>query len=128
MADRDKPTAPWTIKGMPIATRELVIRCARQDGVSVAAWMARAAENEAHRVGAVPMPTRTTTPLDLMGVAALLQAVAQVQMAGIPVTRGAVRETLAVVRRHMRETQGKPVGRIGQTIALSAMPDPAATR
>jgi len=127
MADDIPTAAPWTIKAVPVHVREKAVRYARMDGVTVAEWLARAVETEANRQDGnqIIPPARATLPtppaLDLGTVAAALSAMAQAQAAGLPVSKAAGRETVALIREHVRVGRGLPARqttrKIGQTIS-----------
>jgi len=118
----EKPAlAPWTIKGVSQETRERIMRMARQDGLTVGQWLDRAAERQSARPPAEVIPPAAQAAekvQDLAAVAASLQAFAALAQAGVPVSRGAIKDSVAVVRRHMRAERGLPdIGRPrGQTI------------
>jgi hypothetical protein len=46
--DEANGRAPWTIKGMDVETRKLVVNCAAQRGQSVATWLETAVRNQAN--------------------------------------------------------------------------------
>ena len=105
--------APWTIKAVPVHVREKAVRYARMDGLTVAEWLARAVETEANRQDGnqIIPPDRLPTPpsIDLATIAAALSAMAQAQAAGLPVAKAAARETVAMIREHVRVGRGLPV-------------------
>ena len=115
MADHIEQAAPWTIKGMPVEVREKAVRYARMEGVSVAEWMTRAVETQANRqdgndVIAPAAPSERAAAdaqLAMMAIGAA-NALAAMQTAGLPVTKVAARETVALVRDHVRAARGLP--------------------
>lgn len=100
------------------------------DGLTVAEWLARAVETEANRQdGNQVIPPDRSLPhappsLDLGAVAAALSAMAQAQAAGLPVAKAAARETVAMIREHVRVGRGLPARptrpQIRQTISHEA--------
>ena len=131
MADEADSHAPWTIKAVPVATREKAIRHARMDGVTVGVWLARAVDTQADRQDAIEVippgrPDRETgkpeaPTVSLADAAAALQALAAAATAGLPVHHAVVTATTTMIRRHMRVRRGLPAGqtqrKIGQTIS-----------
>jgi hypothetical protein len=129
MADQD-PAAPWTIKAVPVAVREKAVRYARMDGCTMAEWLTKAVETQANRQEGnqvIPPDKPEQTPLVVPSVglgeaAAALQSLAQAAAAGLPVTKTAARETVALIRAHIRVGRGLPPRQTrrqnGQTLHL----------
>src|SRR3954468_3125360 len=127
MADQET-SAPWTIKAVPVHIREKAVRYARMDGCTMAEWLAKAVETQANqKEGNLVMPTgkpdqRAPSPsVDLADAAAALQALASAASAGLPVSKAATRDTVALIRDHMRVGRGLPPRqtrlKIGQTFS-----------
>jgi hypothetical protein len=128
MADQET-AAPWTIKAVPVQVREKAVRYARMDGITMAEWLAKAVETEANRQDGnlvippgKPEPVSPPPSVDLNDAALALQALAAAASAGLPVSKAATRDTVALIRAHIRVGRGLPPRqtrpRIGQTISL----------
>ena len=116
MADHDQ-AAPWTIKSVPVHIREKAVRYAKMDGCTMAEWLARAVETEANRQAAnavIPpgQPEQTASlpvpAVSLGDAAAALQSLAQEAAAGLPVSKAAARDAVALIRAHIRVGRGLP--------------------
>lgn len=127
MPDRDPvdTAAPWTIKSVSVATREIVTAAARREGLTVGQWLERRVaewEREGSPTQVIPsgQPGQSLTrfapvqlsgetgKLDLAGLADALRAVATVAGAAeMPVPKSLAREASALLRQQIREAQGK---------------------
>jgi hypothetical protein len=135
MADQEG-AAPWTIKSVPVAVREKAVRYARMDGCTMAEWLTKAVETQANRQDAnlvIPPDKPRETPLVVPSVglgdaAAALQSLAQASSAGLPVSKTAARETVALIRAHIRVGRGLPPRQTrrqnGQTLHLKHAKEP----
>jgi hypothetical protein len=108
-------SAPWQIKAMPVHVREKAVRYAKMAGLTMAEWMVLAVETQANlqdgnRVipASKPEQPRQSSGLDLGDVAAALQAMAAAQVAGLPVSKAAVRGVVALIREDVRAARGLP--------------------
>ena len=129
MANEDA-SSPWTIKAVPVAVREQAVRYARMDGCTMAEWLTKAVETqarlqEANQVIPPGKPSETPLPsptIELGEAAEALKAMAAAASAGLPVTKAAVRDTVALIREQVRVCRGLPArqtrGQIGQTMKL----------
>jgi hypothetical protein len=119
--------APWTVKGLRKDIREAITRQSRMAGISVAEWITLATQNQISREAGnkvippgKPEQTRASSGLDLADVAAALQAMAAAQVAGLPVSKAAVRGVVSLIRDDVRIARGLPdrqtPPRIGQTL------------
>jgi hypothetical protein len=132
---------PWTIKGVDPRIRERGLRYAKIDGTPMGEWLGRAIENHANMQDRNqvlppdqpvrpepktdrPGPFATSAPsLDYLGdVAAALQALAAAAGAGLPVSKGAVRDMVRLMQVQARAARGLPDSRtrrsFGQTTAI----------
>lgn len=117
--------APWTIKAVPVPIREKAVRYARMAGDTVGEWIAQAVETQASKQDGnqvippdKPGPTRPIQQppdIDLGNVAAALQAMSAAATAGLPVSKPAVRDTVALIRAHVRAARGLPAPTPRQT-------------
>jgi hypothetical protein len=129
MADQDT-AAPWTIKAVTVQIREKAVRYARMDGCTMAEWLAKAVETQASKQDGnlvIPPGKPETPPLpassvDLNAAAAVLQAMAAAASAGLPVSKAATRDTVALIRERIRADRGLPPRQtrtqIGQTLQV----------
>jgi hypothetical protein len=128
MADQE-PATPWTIKAVPVQVREKAVRYARMEGVTMADWLAKAVETRANQQdGNLVIPPgkselEVVTPSVTLGdAAAALHALAAAASAGLPVSKAATRDTVALIRQHIRVGRGLPPRQtrpqIGQTFNL----------
>ena len=112
-----------------MATREKAVRYARMAGVTMAEWHARAVETEANRQdGNLIIPPGETAPsvrptVDLAAVAASLQAMALAHRSGLPVTKAAARDTVALIRSEVRGVLGLPAPKGRKTNGQTARPN-----
>jgi len=117
--DEANERAPWTIKGMDVETRKLVVKCATQRGQSVAVWLETAVRNQANleagdRIEMPGQPRPTAPPNGQTGfdlaelMAALQTAQAAAEAAGIAMPKDVARHGFALVRTRMREARGLP--------------------
>jgi hypothetical protein len=127
MADQEQ-AAPWTIKAVPVHIREKAVRYARMDGCSVSQWLAKAVETQAGRQDGnqvippgKPEPAALPSSVDLSAAASALQSMAAAAAAGLPVSKAAARDTVALIREHIRVGRGLPPRQtrlqIGQTFS-----------
>jgi hypothetical protein len=135
MADQES-SAPWTIKAVPVAVREKAVRYARMDGCTMAEWLTKAVETQANRQDGnqvIPpdKPGETALPVLSVGLgeaAAALQSLATAASAGLPVSKTAARETVALIRAHIRVGRGLPPRQTrrqnGQTLHLEHVAKP----
>jgi len=136
MADPDT-AAPW-IKAVPVPVREKAVRYARMDDCTMAEWLAKAVETQANQQDenrvippGKPDERSVARSVALGGAAGVLQALATAAAAGLPVSKAATRETVALIRDHIRVGRGLPPRqtrlKIGQTrspvLDKSGMPD-----
>ena len=95
----------------------------------MAEWLSKAVETQAsqqdgNQVIPPGKPEPTTTPLsvDLHDAALALQAMAAAATAGLPVSKAASRDTVALIRDHIRVGRGLPLRQTrlknGQTFDL----------
>jgi hypothetical protein len=132
-------TSPWTIKAVPVETRQKAVRAAYAQGVVMAEWITdavnRLADQQAGNLvippGKPEMPQqREAMPsIDLMGLAAAIEAtVTAAEAAGRKPPAGLAREAAATVRQAMRAARGLPARQTkaprGQTIELIESGDP----
>jgi hypothetical protein len=99
------------------------------DGVTMAEWLGRAVDTEANRQdgnqvippGNPPPASPPLATLELGTVALALQAMAAAATAGLPVTKAAARDAVALIRSQVRGARGLPARqttrRIGQTVS-----------
>jgi hypothetical protein len=116
---------------VPVHIREKAVRYARMEGVTMAEWLAKAVETQAEKQEGnqvIPpgQPKPTVLPsltVDLSDAAAALQAMATAASAGLPISKTAVRDTVALIRDHIRVGRGLPPRQtsqqIGQTMRLN---------
>jgi hypothetical protein len=123
--------APWTIKAVPVPARQKAIRYARMSGETMGEWIAQAVDTHASKQDGnqvippgKPGPTlaiQQAPDIDLTSVAAALQAMAAAATAGLPVSKPAVRDTVTLIRAHVRAARGLPTRQTrrltGQTIS-----------
>jgi hypothetical protein len=135
--------APWSVKNMPLPIREKATRYARQHGVPMAEWLSLAIERQCAAQDGVevlppagPGPTHAgqslgkpgmTSGVTLGDAAEWLTAMAQAAAAGLPVSKTAVRDVLALVRSDFRVARGMAISRprhtLGRTIESDVSPE-----
>jgi hypothetical protein len=133
--DEANERAPWTIKGMDVETRKLVVNCATQRGQSVATWLETAVRNQANleagdRVIMPGQPGQTAPPNGQTGFdLPELEQFARVcsllaESAGKPVPRTVSRLMWARVRERLGDAT---LGTGGRTqLVQIAVPGPPA--
>jgi hypothetical protein len=127
----EENAAPWTIKAVPVHIREKAVRYARMEGVTMAEWLAKAVETQAEKqegnqvqLPSKPTPSSLPSPtIDVSEATAALQSMAAAAAAGLPISKAAVRDTVALIRDHVRVGRGLPPRQtrqqIGQTMRLN---------
>lgn len=116
MADQGQTDrAPWTVKGLPTEARELITRCARKRGVSVAEWVTNAAQAQANREASdqvIPPgqtePVNGQTSVDLGELAELLTAIVAAQAVGVRGAKTAGSHAVALASMQLRQMRGLP--------------------
>lgn len=109
MTDPTDAMQPWTIKSVPVRTRDTVVAAARRDGVTVGQWLERrVAEWEADG-SPVVVPTSSGPAPNLGDLAAVMQAArALADAANVPVPPHLARDALAAVKLATRQVRGLP--------------------
>lgn len=126
-ANETDERAPWTIKSVRVETRDLAVRSARAQGVTMGEWMDRAVprQAEADKGNQVippgqpgqsltllnPMPERETMgkPVDSAGLESLANMAMMLgKGADMPGIKGAARDAAALLRDKLREARGMP--------------------
>jgi hypothetical protein len=117
---------PWTIKSVSTTTRLRANKAAAQADLTMGDWIALAVERQAaYEDGITVIPPvgqdrRPTSSLSLGDVAAALAAMSAAAGQGLPVSRGAVRDTVRLIQTEVRAARGLPTGRTRQTIGQTA--------
>jgi hypothetical protein len=125
----------WTIKHVAVETRRAANRAAAQDGTVMGQWIAKAVERQAafqDNIEVIPpespaSPARitgqTSSGLQLGTAAELIAAMAQAATSGLPVTKSAVRDVLALVRADIRLARGLAASKPRKPIRHTASQD-----
>ena len=110
MSDPVDSVAPWTIKAVSTATRDVVTAAARREGLTVGQWLERrVAEWEGQGSPAPVHPLAAGVPTSLADVAQAMNAArALAEAAGVKVPPAMAREGLALVRQATRQLRGLP--------------------
>jgi hypothetical protein len=124
----DGAKTPWTIKGVPAATRQKVVACCAKQGQTQAEWIARAVDHLANlEAGERVIPPAGQTPADQQGkteanpgpgmsLDSLAQAATAAQKmaeaSGMPIPKTTARRVFMLLDNHCRVAQGLPVRRI----------------
>lgn len=123
MADRPE-AAPWTIKGMPVATRQQVIRAANADNQTVAQFLVEAVNLLIDkRAGNLVMPPQDTPEIAaltadqltqrMIAVAALQQSTAALKQAtGRATGKTTLLRCLASLEQRLYDAEGRPPPRL----------------
>ena len=103
-------SGPWTIKSVPTKTRLAVIEAARKEGLTAGQWLERRVSEWLADGSPVPVAAPAATPPQ--GLAELAQVMeaarALADAAGVKVSPGLARESLALVRQATRAARGMP--------------------
>lgn len=114
-------TAPWTIKSVPVETRQMAVRAAQAQDQTMGEWIAVAVERMANQQAtnlvlppgeqshAPIVSWEPTSALDLAGIAAAIQAtLAAAQAASSEPPKGLAREAATTIRAYLRAARGLP--------------------
>jgi hypothetical protein len=115
--DDEADRAPWTIKAVPVGTRQSAVRAAAKRGETMGEWITRAVENQiAREENQVVIPpdqreqtkvNRAHAPSVSTELAGMLHAIATVM--SLPnIAPGVVKDGSATVRALLRMVRGVP--------------------
>ena len=117
MADQ-AGAAPWTIKSVPVETRQKAVKAAHAQDQTMAQWLVdavnrladRQAENQVIPPGKPAQNQQANLPdIDLAGLAAAISATGQaLAAAGTTPSKSLGREAAATLRHYIRAVRGLP--------------------
>lgn len=100
---------PWTIKAISKAARDVATDAARRDGLTVGQWLEKAIIGYLDAGSPVVVSSSPPAPVDLVGLAAAMQAMKDVSAAaGVQVPPQLAKDSQAAVRVALRQAKGLP--------------------
>ncbi len=101
---------PWTIKAISKAARDVATDAARRDGLTVGQWLEKAIIGYLDAGSPVVVVSSSPpAPVDLVGLAAAMQAMKDVSAAaGVQVPPQLAKDSQAAVRVALRQAKGLP--------------------